>query len=166
MRTILIIILSAFGLACQAQESGIGADLTAAARKGALRVTLAHAIGERWSAGADAELDFSLLRERMSAEEAGHYGEVGTGSWPYGEGAYRLGASVQYWPERALHGVFLSAGMSWSEGAGLDMTAGAGYHVRIWKGLGAGIAYEMDLLKTYRYGVSGDEIKIVLSYLF
>lgn len=179
--------LSAIGLVCQAQEktqkeaaevqqaavsgkarreSGVGTDLAAAARTGAVHVMLAHAFGRKWSAEADAELDFSLLGRRRSTEEAGHYEEVGKEAWPYGEAAYRIGASVQYWPQKAFAGAFLSAGISWDEATGPDMTAGAGYHVRIGKRLGAGIAYEMNLLKTYRYGRSGDEIKIVMSYIF
>lgn len=166
MRTFIIIILSAVGLVCKAQESCIGADLAAAARCGALHLMVGHAFGEKWSAGADAELDFSLIRKKMSAEESDHYGEAGSKSWPYGDAAYSFGASVRYWPRRAFQGAFLSAGMSWSEGAGLDLCTGAGYMMRIWKGLAAGIAYEMNMLETYRHGTSGDEIKLSLHYIF
>lgn len=166
MRTFFIIILSAAGLVCQAQESCIGADIAAAARCGSLHVMLGHAFGEKWSAGADAELDFSLIRKKMSAEEAGHDGELGSLAWPSGKASYSFGASARYWPRQTFQGAFISAGMSWSESLGLDLCAGAGYMIRIWNGLAAGMAYEMNILETYRYGASGDEIKISLHYIF
>ena len=64
-------------------------------------------------------------------------------------------------------GPYLSAGLKYGSGGGLDWTVGAGYRIPIWRSIYAGAEYRtgiMQTLKTGRFGTEG--IRIYLNCTF
>lgn len=159
-------------LICGAQEkpreqSAVGLDITSIVRSGSLKAGICHCFLPGWSAAACAELDFRTLADMPDSVEKTHYGEFGEDGWPYVNASYTMSISVQHWPDTFCRGAFISAGMIWKQGTGLDMTAGAGYAVRIWKGLTLYGAYGLGILETCRNGkMTGNEISIGIGYMF
>lgn len=130
---------------------------------GRAEIQIEHAFGKHWSAAAEASLGFSRIIKESSTLEKAHDSEFSFKEFP------KMTASelftehllIRYWTRESSRGPYLSAGLKYGSGSGLDWTVGAGYRIPIWRSIYAGAEYRtgiMQTLKTGRFGTEGIRI--------
>lgn len=136
---------------------------------GRAEIQVEYAFGKHWSAAAETGLGFSRMLKGRSTLEKEHDMEFSFNEFTKMTVAELFTEYLQgrYWIQETSRGVYLSAGLRYGSGGGLDWTVGAGYRMNIWKGVSAGLEYRTGItqaLKTGRFEAEG--IRIYLNYTF
>lgn len=159
-------------IVCGAQEKtdgrcSIGFDAGSMVRDGAARICFSHAFSESWTASVESEIVMAGISKGPDEMEIEHEKELSGIFRIPSETTWTIGIGIEHWMHRKYEGAFLSAGIRWGKEAGVDAKVGIGYAIRIWKGLGASICYDVGLLEAARTGgTTGKETGICLYYIF
>lgn len=181
MKRLLTIVyfISACSFCCKGQEAKsrgpfcIGTDLVSAICFGTLEVSFKYGFSEHWTAGTELSLDFRHFGKEATSTETGHWESLE--SDPYGvtdDCRYRqplINASInfEYWPKGTFKGSCINIGGLYRDRDDADLIIGIGYALKIYKGLMAGVIYNIGILKTYKEKeLPYDGFKITLNYAF
>lgn len=174
------IILSAFNL-CHGQpvaenhscSSSIGIDLAAGLCFGTVRLMAGHSINSNWSAGFDVGLDMAIIKSPPSILESEHSvmmsddRQPATGTNKFRHTFQDICIHMDYWIFESFKGLHLCIGGLLKDRGGPDLLLGAGYSIRIWKGLCTDITYRFGIIETYKAGhLPLEGIKAGLHYEF
>ena len=128
----------------------IGTDLTETLLTGTFNISAGYSFSDRWSASWRAVINTSQFRTGRSQEEEDHMSEFS----PEENDIHILSTSsisVHYWMDQAYEGTFLTAGVKYmTDEKTADYTIGIGYCIPLWKGLRMVLAYESDILSSFR----------------
>lgn len=176
-RIIGLVCLLYAGTACWGQsriggEAMIGMDIFHAVTACDFRITVMHSFCGKWSAGAGARVTPFLCRESSDNEEELHdmllSGDEGLHDGTEEFKTNHIGSiSFRYWPSGAFNGAYVGTGIMTGEHIGTDFTTGAGYVIRLWKGLCLSLGFEVCLDgKSLKETGMTDGIEIGINYIF
>ena len=133
-------------------------DVSAAIKSEYLRIIIGHPISRHWSAGGYAGVNLGCFKSIPSDEETAHKEDLDRQkTYDTNTGRFQAAAFIRFWPSDPYKGVFLSSGVRFDGEKRQDITAGIGYSMKIWRNIIAEISYEIDILDTYRNGVTKGE---------
>lgn len=165
------VMLTLFPLSWSMKAEGkgmVGIDLGSTLRDMVPKISVGHAFSSVWSLEVTSDIGIRSMTHEFSEEELNHREETGEellhDATPGKDNMIRIG--MKRWREDAYNGPFVSGGIAISRSGRTDMTTGGGYAFTIYKGFGGTISYEMEILKTFREGTSGNEVTIGLHYNF
>ena len=135
-----------------------------------LRMETGYAFSSRWSANAELSINIKGSSKSRNNEEVLHwkelydrYEDVKT----FREDFITTDISFCYWPGSVYSGPVLCVGGCVKDRTGPDLSIGAGYYCRIWKGLRAGLSYRIRLAESIKNGKPSEKgIKLTLGYVF
>lgn len=170
---LMTLLLMIGGILCDAQEkihrkTDIMVDIGAAVIAESLKIHLSHEFSEHWTIEAAAGLCLGRTKSKTEDEKS-HEGFLSDTAENYCfDAGMSLGLiSAVYWPVNAYKGPYLHAGCSVGEDSSIDMAVGAGYCVRIWKGVAARVFSRIDILNSYKKGkVTGEPLSLGIGYIF
>lgn len=145
-----------------------GTDIADAIAEKRITITIGHAFSERWSIQGQTGFNFSHLIRKGSIKEKEHetaFAEEECQAqeksiWESGE------ISVCHWPQGPYCGYYFSTGLR-IKGNGIpDFVLGAGYAVRIWKGLSAAISLNLSLTDRHMESRTRNMMSVLLYYNF
>lgn len=160
---------------CLGQMNGgmtlIGTDIVSGICFHTLRVGVAHGFRDNWSAGGELGLDLDVICRSADETEQSHReltSDQSSGqAVPFRQTFLDTYLHIDYWPQKVFRGPHLSFGGRLRDRSSPDITVGAGYCIRIWKGLGADISYTIGILETYKNKtLSYNNIKAGIHYVF
>lgn len=111
-----------------------------------------HQVGPKWSVEGSAEFDFSAVRIKKSTDAEEHDAEFSLAETSRQESVRRFQMAMKFWTGTIYCGPYIQIGCCFSGKGPPDCTAGIGYHMHICKGLYAFMAYESDLIASFRLG--------------
>lgn len=144
-----ILVLTA-GLTCLARHKvAIGTDLGDMMMRRTVGICAGYEISDRWTVTWKAGIGIRKSHPEHDNEYSEHQAEF---SVPEESRQIPYGSTIclQYWPDNAYDGIFLGAGYRCSERAKADCTLAIGYAIPIWRGLRMTLAYETDLLASFK----------------
>lgn len=137
-------------------KNSVGADIASAICSGAIRISFAHRIADRWTAGAETGIYLKGIEKSGNDEYTSHMQALEDNDSPEASGTsfrddfIETSVLAGFWPRGAFTGPKLTFGCTFKDRSGMDICAGGGYNIKIWKGLGADISYSLGLRETIR----------------
>jgi hypothetical protein len=170
-RTFIVLQLLACAYICSGQnKKTFGTDPASIICFKEVRINAGYAFGRKWSANADISINMENTSERWDEREAAHWLELygkEQDSRDFKDDFIESCISFCYWPQSPFAGPVLTIGACVRDRSGPDMTVGAGYSCRIWKGLYAGFAYRIRVIESIsKQHTPIEGIRISLDYVF
>lgn len=129
-------------------------------------------ISDRWSIGGGTALNIKRLADQKDREYVLHREALSDCQEESQEAGFRKDVSktyihVRFWREAPFEGTSYCIGTLLKDRSGPDIYCGAGYTLRIWKGLRADIDCRICLMETIREKTfQYNSIRIGISYVF
>lgn len=135
-----------------------------------LRINVGYAFSRKWSANADISIDIGNISEKWNDKESAHWLELyekEEKTRDFKDDFIESCISFCYWPQSSFEGPVISIGVCVRDRSGPDMTVGAGYSCRIWKGLHAGFEYRIRVIESIgNKHMPIEGIRISIDYVF
>lgn len=164
------LLLTCAGICSARHKTFVGADIISPICMQTAKLNIGHAFKEKWSMIAQVSINFKRTAEGWSDQENEHWHQLygkQVGTVAFRDDFIESDLCICYWPQSAFTGPVLSAGCCIKDRSGPDITVGAGYFCRIWKGLHAGVEYRVRIMEHIGKGhMSADGIRISLGYAF
>lgn len=146
-----------------------GIDFGAALKNKCLKITGSHQMAKKWTAGGYATIRFHGRKQHE--EEALHESEFAETEDLSSQSSVpdhmTTSVFVQFWPEHAYEGIFISTGCRMTDRRKADCTLGIGYFMTIWRSLSAAIHIETEVLDSWNTQTfKGEGIGICLCIRF
>lgn len=172
MKVIIMILLSLCAGAnacCQPLKGNArtGVSITAAAFRHTLGIEVGYAFSKHWSAEG-CVWESLPYKEGLSQEESIHNALLGnTAGSAIGQSADGFSMELRYWPAEAFSGPYISTGCTYEEPGRTDGSLGAGYMMKIWKGLFLSLSFKTGI-KELMTGEAkpAESIDIGINYIF
>ncbi len=166
--TTVILLLGVGSGFCQSRQGSAGICMSGFLT-GKADIEVEYAFGSHWSASAGSGVGFTRLYNGKSEIEKIHEDEFGFVEFPTtkADEFYTGCLQCRYWTRESLNGPFISTGLRFGSGTGIDCTIGAGYRMHIWRGLAAGAEYKARILSSITAGrLDPKGIRIWINYTF
>ncbi len=163
------------GILCGAQDkihrkTDIMADIGAAVIAESLKIHMSHEFSEHWTVEAAAGTCLAKAKPQKTEDEMSHEKGFISGETEVEYVASDMitgQISAVYWPVKTYRGPFLHAGCSVGDDSGVDMAVGAGYCIRIWKGITVRLFSRIDVMNSYKKGkAAGEPLSLGIGYVF
>lgn len=164
-------LLTIFPVNVLCQNVRVGLDLMPIAYLESISIDIEYGFSINWSAGGRVEIDITGLKRKIGDEESEHRTELEEYEDDYGSNITRdmKGTSIyaQYWPLGIFYGPSICLGGSIRHGYEADAVIGIGYSCKVWKDVGAGIAFRIRAIETLKsQTIRMDSLQISLHYAF
>lgn len=175
IRALATLIMLTAGLLCAGQdrshrESDLLFDISAAVKSGTLKFQLGHAISDHWTLEAGAGVCLSKTGKRETEDERIHKDGLESGEVELSDlkvDMYSGFICATYWPTGTHKGFHINAGCCMRDHKDIDMTLGAGYCIRIWRGLALRIFSRLEVAASYKNGkAEGELLSLGIGYIF
>ena len=134
------------------QGSTIGISMSSGIIKQQTELSIGHAFAINWSVNWKVSAALSLFTEALDDEEKKHYGEFIDLTQKYAremKETMQCCASVTYWPAECHKGAYFRCGATIGNRHKADIESSIGYFFRIYRGIYADIAYEMEMISSF-----------------
>ena len=147
-----VILALTLGMTCLARHKvAVGTDIGNIMKKGMADIYVGYEINERWTVTWKTGIDIKRSRPEYDIEYSEHQAEFSTPD-ENPQIPYDSTICLQYWMDNAYDGFFLGAGCRSTAHVKADCTLSLGYAVPIWSGLRMTLAYETDMLASFKEG--------------
>lgn len=153
------------------RESEIMLDVGAAVMLQTMKIHVSHAISDHWTIEAGAGLCLANAA-RIKTEDERRHEEEGFQDTDSNENRTCTDMNIGeiqavYWPSKAYEGILLMAGCSVSDDSGTDLSIGAGYSIKIWRGLAVRLFCNIKTIASCKAGqAEGELVTLGISYRF
>ena len=150
----------------QAGANMFGIGMTHPVMNGRILINFGHSINCHWSIGAGAAIGLPEMRKNISEDEKIHEGILSDMPGYHLQGnTSSANMEIFHWPWETYRNGFISIGCSYGEREGIDFIIGAGYMMRVFKGLAVAIKTETGLINQRKTEFS-ETISLNLNYIF
>ena len=151
--------------------SEIMLDVGAAVMSWTMKIHISHAISDHWTIEAGAGLCLANAARTKTEDERRHEEE---GFQDTASNKIRTCTDMNigeiqavYWPSKTYEGILLMVGCSVGNHSGTDMSIGAGYSIKIWRGLAVRLFSNMKTIASCKAGrAEGELVTLGISYKF
>ena len=149
----------------------IGAEMISVVQSGTIRINGSYSFSRKWSAGAEIGITAGRwIKNRNSIDEE-HREALGMDTDIEEDRSRKIFNEINiyadYWPKSSHDGLWLRFGGTFRNRASPDITIGVGYAIPIYKGFGADLRYQFEVIDTYKTNhLPSDGIRGGFHYVF